>query len=562
MTRDRQNLVLDILRNHMPRRDFLKLTAALSILVTCKSRNGRGSQLREVVTADGLRAPPLQVGQGRKAIVLGGGPAGLCAGYELMRRGFEVTVLERTKRIGGRVWTNYNEFEDGQYCENGATRIPDCHDLTMSYAELFKIPLAPASYDDDDTMYLIDANKPAFLKSKDKARISGIETSYTSGIEATLGDPHASTWPSFAGNSELEPLDRMTFANFLRKHYGRQLTGPSPRDLTPDEVKQVEEMVAIVKASNGSEVDMFSALFWLVGELLELKWDKTNRMQGGNEQLPRAFDNALGARVRKLAQVKSVQSLERGVRVGFVERGDAQTLDADFVVCTLPLDVLKKIDWQPGLSNDKLRASSEVVMQPVTRINLQFRQRFWEAQGVKGLKVLHSTLPIERLWDMTVSQDQKRRFKIPKGEALLPTFDKEGKLNELPLAQGEARDWSQKGILTCYIQSDLAVAAAQKTNDERIQFVLNDIVKVFGTVARETFLRGSTFAWHQQDWVGGGWAAYKPGQADLYQATRKSEGRVYFAGDHTSLEPGWIQGALGSARRVVGEIEEDIKRPG
>ena len=38
----------------------------------------------------------------KKVIIIGAGPAGLTAGYELLKRkGYEVTVLEKTDRIGG-----------------------------------------------------------------------------------------------------------------------------------------------------------------------------------------------------------------------------------------------------------------------------------------------------------------------------------------------------------------------------------------------------------------------------------------------------------------------------
>jgi monoamine oxidase len=32
------------------------------------------------------------------------------------------------------------------------------------------------------------------------------------------------------------------------------------------------------------------------------------------------------------------------------------------------------------------------------------------------------------------------------------------------------------------------------------------------------------------------------------------EGRIYFAGDNTSLFPGWIEGAISSALRTVNQI--------
>ena len=33
-----------------------------------------------------------------------------------------------------------------------------------------------------------------------------------------------------------------------------------------------------------------------------------------------------------------------------------------------------------------------------------------------------------------------------------------------------------------------------------------------------------------------------------------AEGRIHFAGEHASSQPGWMEGALESAERVVAEI--------
>jgi monoamine oxidase len=38
----------------------------------------------------------------------------------------------------------------------------------------------------------------------------------------------------------------------------------------------------------------------------------------------------------------------------------------------------------------------------------------------------------------------------------------------------------------------------------------------------------------------------------------RAEGRIHFAGDHTSPTPGWMEGALHSPERVV----EEIRRSG
>ncbi len=62
-------------------------------------------------------------------------------------------------------------------------------------------------------------------------------------------------------------------------------------------------------------------------------------------------------------------------------------------------------------------------------------------------------------------------------------------------------------------------------------------------------------AWHEDPWAGGGWCWVPPGDLTwMYQAMRRPEGRVHFAGEHTSVWIAWMNGALESADRVTNEI--------
>src|SRR3954451_23840785 len=54
--------------------------------------------------AAGLEVPPAS-GNGKSVLVLGAGVSGLCAAYELDRAGYDVVVLEPSRRIGGRSLT-------------------------------------------------------------------------------------------------------------------------------------------------------------------------------------------------------------------------------------------------------------------------------------------------------------------------------------------------------------------------------------------------------------------------------------------------------------------------
>src|ERR1700676_1323757 len=73
-------------------------------------------------------------------VIVGAGLAGLCAAYELERRGHRVTLLEADARhVGGR--TRTMRFADGLYGEFGAMRIPTRHEITRRYVHELGLPL-------------------------------------------------------------------------------------------------------------------------------------------------------------------------------------------------------------------------------------------------------------------------------------------------------------------------------------------------------------------------------------------------------------------------------------
>ena len=72
--------------------------------------------------------------------------SGLCAGYELKKAGFDVTILEASSRVGGRVKTFRDpSFAPGNHGEGGAMRIPRNHFLLHKYIDEFG--LSPQLFD-------------------------------------------------------------------------------------------------------------------------------------------------------------------------------------------------------------------------------------------------------------------------------------------------------------------------------------------------------------------------------------------------------------------------------
>lgn len=65
--------------------------------------------------------------------------------------------------------------------------------------------------------------------------------------------------------------------------------------------------------------------------------------------------------------------------------------------------------------------------------------------------------------------------------------------------------------------------------------------------------------WDEDEWSRGAYAWFKPGQMiSLMPYIARPEGRVYFAGEHTSAWFGFMQGALESGIRAAREIEQAL----
>ncbi|HEX8040785.1 MAG TPA: FAD-dependent oxidoreductase, partial [Chryseosolibacter sp.] len=99
------------------RRDFLKTTVSAGVGGALLAGSGTNSMAESDA---GTRNRPQQT---KKIIVAGAGIAGLCCGYELMRRGFDVVVLEASPRHGGHVFTVHDGLSDGLYADYGAEHI-------------------------------------------------------------------------------------------------------------------------------------------------------------------------------------------------------------------------------------------------------------------------------------------------------------------------------------------------------------------------------------------------------------------------------------------------------
>lgn len=488
----------------MKRREFLGLAAVAAASLPACSPLDIGAS-RDPLIERG-RAP-------KKVIVLGAGLAGLVAGYELAQAGHDVMILEARARPGGRVQTLRVPFSDGLHAEAGALFVPDIHSLTLRYVKLFGLSLDPAMPLFEARLFYVRGQRvvanwggkvdwPFDLTPEErKLGRPGMWDRYVGEAVSALGDVTSPGWPSAP---RIEALDRMSVSEFLRSR------GASPGAVALLRVGYFDLL--------GDGIDSYSALQMLHRLAL---WGTAGRrytISGGTDLLPKAFAAKLAGMIRYESPVVRIEPGETSASVVVGRDGQHQRLAADHVVCTIPFSVLKQIDVSPSFSPQKTRAVDQLPYTSTARVYLQFRRKVWTTEN---LYIAAATdLPIQWVFEHTVNQPGLR------------------------------------GILEAQAVGVEGRRLTMIPEGERIDFALSQLEQIFPGV-REDYERGASKCWDEDPWARGAFAYFRPGQMrSLLPHIARPEGRIHFAGDHTSPWSGWMQGALESGLRAAREITD------
>ncbi len=451
-------------------------------------------------------------------LIVGAGLAGLACAYELTEAGHDVTVIEARERSGGRVYTIRDPFTDGMYAEAGAESFGEKHAFVDYYVRRFDLPtlkfevsskLTPLYYVNGRAIRLgKEFQWPAGLRS-DETRLSPYDLAqkYIRPAVQEIGDPLAPDWPS---DRALAKYDRISMRELLRR------AGASPEAI---------EMIRLGYADawdNDTKPD--SALCLLRDEAIGRGSRGLLRIAGGNDRLPRAFASALGARILYETALCRIDQSASAVTAVVQSKGRRHHIAADFLVCAIPFPVLRTVELHPGSASGsrftagKMRAIHELEYLSVARTFVQYKSRFWTAAGLSGYAA--TDLPVGTVFEATAGQTGTR------------------------------------AILECYISGQAARRIASESEAVRVQTTVDRLEQVFPG-ARENFETGTSVVWESEPWSRGAFAWFKSGQMrDLLPHVASREGRVFFAGEHTSPWFGWMQGALESGQRAAREVNE------
>jgi monoamine oxidase len=446
----------------------------------------------------------------KKIVIIGAGLAGLSAAYELSQAGHDVTVLEARTRPGGRVFTMRGQFADGLYAEAGATNVFDVHQWTIKYANLFGVPLDPVTSPTGAPIFHINGKRivikpntpvdwPVQLNLDEQGLTRGqLWTKYVAPVVNEIGDPEAADWPMPA----ISKYDQLNFTEFLRER------GASPGAISILRLGLADQL--------GEGSDVVSALDLLREAAPRALEKRLYVIRGGSDTLPRALAAKLADKIRYGCAAVRIEQNDRGARVVVSRSGTHETITGDYVICAIPFSVLRKVEFSPPLSREKQQAIARLGNTSVVRVFMQTRNRFWLEEGLSGAAT--TDLPLMTAYDKNFYQPGPR------------------------------------GVLEAYVAGDRARKLSAMNADDRFNFTVNQM-QIIHPSLRKHLEGGTSVCWDNEQWSRGAYAWFRPVEmTSMMPHIAAPEGRIHFAGDHTSPSPGWMNGALHSGNRVAHEV--------
>jgi monoamine oxidase len=463
----------------------------------------------------------------KKITIIGAGTAGLVAAYELEQLGHHIEILEGSQRIGGRVHTHrFRSGPAGPLVELGAMRIPTKHRHTMHYiAQLGltdKVRDFKTLFSEDGNYY---TSSTGHLPVREAAGVMLKE------FRRSLPDKRHSddtvlfgAWLMAIGDA-IAPAD---FRNSLRNDFSLELLDlVEQADLTPflrDSAKGHIDLHAFFAAHPEVRSSRHGRLNRFIDDILNETSPELVRLEGGMDQLIRRLAERIQGPITCGQEVVGLDVREDDVLVDIRESDHIVTRRCDYVLCTIPFSVLRRL-WLNGLSEAKMAAIRRVEYWSATKVALHCREPFWERDGISG-GASFSSGRIRQTYYPPVESDPAC------GAALLASYT-------------IGSDADVLGCMPTTIRHAVVIQELSKMHPELLcPGMVVDAV---------------SFAWGQNWWSEGAgtvrWGKDTITCEEEQAQAAQPENHLFFAGEHCSSTPAWIEGAIESAVNAAREIQ-------
>ncbi|NJL61535.1 MAG: FAD-dependent oxidoreductase [Methylacidiphilales bacterium] len=466
--------------------------------------------------------------KGKKITILGAGIAGLVAAYELEKMGHEVTIMEGSPRIGGRVWTHrFGNEKDAPYAELGAMRIPSSHNHTLHYVNEMglsdKLCKFVTVFEEQNAFMNIEGN---IFRMKDAPRIfqeryQGIYTDTRYSEQTRL----FAAWLQTIVNTISPGNLRESLEKDLRSHLMDELERLDLGVYFSEDGENID-LQAFIQDNPGFRARCSKALDMFFGDILVETSHDLLQIQGGMEQLIWRLVESVKAEIHCNQQVTAIRVKENFVEIDWLENGELHTRISDYILCTIPFSVLRKMELE-GFDERKLASIKDTIYCPATKVAFHTQQAFWEEQGIKGGASFS-------------------------GEGVRQTYYPSVKFNP---NNGSV-------MLASYTIGDDADRLGNMSEQERHSFVKSTVGKVHPELQTEGMIASvASIAWGNYKWSAGGctvhWSDDMSDESNhtiSYLEAARPQNHLFFAGEHCSKYPAWLQGSIESALEAVYDI--------
>jgi monoamine oxidase len=261
-----------------------------------------------------------------KVVIVGAGLSGLVSGMQLREAGHEVVILEARNRVGGRVLTIRDGFEDGQYVDVGAMILYEGQTNILELCNRFDIGVTPKG--------TLGAELPKLLFGDRLLDEGEVGRAFEE-----LGTAH----------EQHPPVRYETLAAWAR----RCRLSAAPYEF-------LEALIQIQPSIPLRFVD---------ASALHLGPEVYMQMVGGNDQLPHRIAEGLDVRLEQ--PVRTVGWSSSGVTV----ETDSETFAGDIVVIAVPGPLTTELGWDPPLPEDKVGALVSLRYGTGAGVGIQYAER-------------------------------------------------------------------------------------------------------------------------------------------------------------------------------------------
>ncbi len=496
--------------------------------------------------------------------VIGAGLAGLSAAFELRKLGAEITIYDAMEdRIGGRVYTYYFNQNRRYYGEFGPMRIPLSHGTTWHYINLLRLNTVPITSPFPNNFIYVHNTR--IRRDREGKNI----TEYLYPLFNLTEYEKSLPWSElddYAFNSVL-----LSLSPEIRRELLQILPVYSPEYsfYTNNSIREILEsrglsqdainLIASVDPLTGGLLNISYAES--LQELYSLDFLNTYRIAGGMINLPLAFYHSLTSPNPREYDIAPEMLGKVNINFGHIITGIYQNStdnkvilrynntslkdvyeEFDYVICAIPFSTLRVIDIKPFFSNQKMQAIRELFYSDSLKAAFFCNQRFWEEDAAYGNMnggISFTDLPIQSI---VYPSDH---IQCPE-----PSFCS-------PLEPGV--------LISSYNLNQDSIRIANQSNERRFQLIKRNVEEVHGLP--ENFLDSIVenyriVDWNQQQWFRGAFAMNLPGQKINFGLTMlqpEYDNHLFFAGEHTSVKHGWMQGSLYSGMLSANTLAMNLR---